>query len=234
VASPVPFIGLLDVFGFESLAHNSLEQLLINYANERLHALFLSHAFMGMSDETLGAVLGGPTANLKPADGEGCGGAGSVGSVDAGGGGSVGASGGEACGAGWGVANARCVSLLDGPPTGILHLLDHQCRAPAGSDAAFCQAVNATHELHPFLTVPKLTRECQVRSLPPNPSPSPPLVTLPLLPPPNSLHPFPTLPRITRDCLVRASGMWHRDTIRARFIAPNGYPSLTHLFAPLP
>nr|XP_014343082.1 PREDICTED: unconventional myosin-XIX isoform X2 [Latimeria chalumnae] len=47
----INFIGLLDVYGFESFPQNNLEQLCINYTNEKLQQHFVAHYLKAQQEE---------------------------------------------------------------------------------------------------------------------------------------------------------------------------------------
>ena len=49
--------GILDIYGFECFAYNSLEQLCINYANEKLQQHFVKHFLKEIQDEYANEAL---------------------------------------------------------------------------------------------------------------------------------------------------------------------------------
>ncbi|XP_072266329.1 unconventional myosin-XIX [Pyxicephalus adspersus] len=64
------FIGLLDVYGFESFPQNNLEQLCINYANEKLQQHFVTHYLKVQQDEY--AAEGLEWSFISYQDNQGC------------------------------------------------------------------------------------------------------------------------------------------------------------------
>ena len=66
----LPYVGLLDIFGFENFKHNSFEQLCINFANEKLQQFFLNCVFK--EEETLHIKEGVPWRDIEYADNQDC------------------------------------------------------------------------------------------------------------------------------------------------------------------
>ncbi|KAM4620654.1 unconventional myosin-XIX [Polymixia lowei] len=64
------FIGLLDVYGFECFQNNNLEQLCINYANEKLQQHFVAHYLRAQQEEYV--LEGLEWSFVKYQDNQGC------------------------------------------------------------------------------------------------------------------------------------------------------------------
>ena len=120
------FVGVLDIFGFEIFESNSLEQLLINYANEKLQGLF--NRMVVLEEERRYADDGMPplTLDLRNIDNAACRQL-------------LEASGAEA----------------PGVPKGLLVLLEEECHLPKGSDSKMLEKIfdSAGHS-HPCLRRP--------------------------------------------------------------------------------
>ena len=65
------FIGILDIFGFETFEVNSLEQLCINFCNERLQATFNEAVFSAVQEENAAEGVELPEADMSSIDNSG-------------------------------------------------------------------------------------------------------------------------------------------------------------------
>eukprot|EP00965_Chrysotila_dentata_P213015 6187383-Pleurochrysis_carterae.AAC.1 len=70
LALTLPYVGLLDIFGFENFKLNSFEQLCINFANEKLQQFFLLQVFK--AEEELHVKEGVPWKEVEFQDNAPC------------------------------------------------------------------------------------------------------------------------------------------------------------------
>ena len=109
-------VGILDIFGFESFANNSLEQLCINFANEKLQHQFLDFTIKIEQEEYERERIAWDTIVFPD--------------------------------------NSGTVALFESRPSGILSLLDEECRVPRGSDSGFALKVRSSND--PLVAAPKM------------------------------------------------------------------------------
>ena len=128
--SGLPFIGILDIFGFEVFDRNGFEQLLINYANERLQSAVIDAVIT--SERELYEREGVKMTFSSKWEGVGDG-AESAGHMHE---------------QGAAPDNTAVLTLLGARPTGLFALLDSCCRAPKPSDAAWLRDVRRHHADH--------------------------------------------------------------------------------------
>lgn len=64
------FISVLDIYGFENFGHNSMEQLCINYTNEKIHNLFIDYMFKSEQQEYNDQKI--PWQHITFEDNDGC------------------------------------------------------------------------------------------------------------------------------------------------------------------
>jgi myosin-5 len=112
---PAACISVLDIFGFESFAVNSFEQLCINYCNEALQQQF--NAFVLKNEQAEYEREGIEWSFIEFPE------------------------------------NQDVLDLIDKRGSGILSILDDQCRAPGPSDKGFCLAVYKTCRGHARFSV---------------------------------------------------------------------------------
>jgi myosin heavy subunit len=128
--SGMPFIGILDIFGFEVFDQNGFEQLLINYANERLQSAVIDAVITSERElyerEGVRMTFSSKWEQDGLGDGEDAGGGEEEGAPD----------------------NSAVLTLLGARPTGLLALLDSCCRAPKPSDAAWLRDARRHHAEH--------------------------------------------------------------------------------------
>lgn len=130
-----PFIGVLDIYGFEIFQNNSLEQFMINYANEKLHNQFNEHMFKseqaeyvkeGVSWEEIefrdNSSMSLPTLLFTPLP---------TSSLH------------------FPCSSLVCVDLIEKAGRGILAMLDEECKVPKGTDQGFLERTDNTHKRNP-------------------------------------------------------------------------------------